>query len=176
MTAATEPVVDPGRGYYQLLGPVLSFHVVGLPIGQGRVSFLGKGRPAIHSNQHLLLPWRQTVAAAAHNAKVAAARISSRYVFPLAGPVALSAYFTMPKPKAAPKRRRTFPITRPDVSHLVRAIEDALQVKGGAGVYGDDSQIVDEHTTKAYPGEHLQALDVPGVVIYIYAVGDGVAP
>lgn len=173
MIAAT--IVDPAAGHYRLLGPVLSFHVIGLPIGQGQVSFLGKGRPAIHTNQHLLLPWRQTVAAQAHNAKVAAQGATTRFEFPLTGPVGLAAHFTMPKPKAAPKRKRTFPITRPDLSHLVRAIEDALQVKGGAGVYGDDSQIVDSHATKHYPGEHVQALDVPGVVIYVYAVGDGVA-
>lgn len=172
MTAATEPAVDPGSGHYRLLGPVLSFHVIGDPIGQGQVSFLGKGRPAIHTNQRLLLPWRQTVTAEAHNAKVAAARLSSRYEFPLAGPVGLAAHFTVAKPKAAPKRRRTFPSKRPDLSHLVRAVEDALDK---AGVYGDDSQIVDLHATKHYPGEHVQALDVPGVVIYVYAVGDGVA-
>jgi len=155
-------------GHYRLLGPMLLFHVIGDPIGQGNIRHLGKGRPAIHQNQHLLLPWRQTVTATAHNAKPeATARM--RREFPLTGPVGLHCHFTVAKPKSAPKRRRTFPVTRPDLSHYVRAIEDALQK---AGVYGDDAQIVDLSATKHYPGEHAQALDVPGVVIYVYAVSD----
>lgn len=171
MTALARKAVERslGDGHYHLLGPMLSFHVIGAPVGQGRISSLGTGRPSVHSNAAILLPWRQTVAAAAHNAKLAAVH---RDRFPLTGPVGLHAHFTVAKPKSAPKRRRTFPITRPDLSHYLRAAEDALQA---AGVYLDDAQIVDEHQTKHYPGEHAQALDVPGVVIYVYAVGDGVA-
>lgn len=170
MTAPAEPAVE--YGHYRLNGPVLSFHVIGDPIGQGRISFLGKGRPAIHSNQERLLPWRELVTATAHNAKLATRGMTALYEFPLTGPVGLHCHFTVAKPKSAPKRKRTFPITRPDLSHYLRAVEDALQK---AGVYVDDAQIVDEHQTKHYPGEHAQALDVPGVVIYVYAVSDEVA-
>lgn len=165
MTALPEAAV-PEYGHYRLLGPMLSFHVIGNPVQQGAVSFMGKGRGAIHQNQETLLPWRQTVAAFAHNAKLATVR---RDRFPLDGPVGLATHFTVAKPKSAPKRRRTFPTTRPDLSHYVRAIEDALQ---SAGVYRDDSQIVDLSATKHYPGEHAQSLDVPGVVIYVFAVSD----
>ena len=40
-----------------------------------------------------------------------------------------------------------------------------------AGVWHDDSQLVDEHIVKAFPGEHDQALHVPGVVIRVYTIG-----
>jgi Holliday junction resolvase RusA-like endonuclease len=46
---------------------------------------------------------------------------------------------------------------------------------GAAGVWKDDAQVVHLTTTKHYPGEHVQALDVPGVVIYVYSVGEEVA-
>lgn len=158
---------EDGIGHYRLYGPILTFRVRGLPIGQGRISFLGKGRPAIHSNQDRLLPWRELVQHAAE-AAIRDARESQPDWFPLAGPVGLYACFTMSKPKSAPKTKPTFPVTRPDASHLLRAVEDAIT---NAGVWHDDSQLVDEHVVKAYPGEHVQALEVPGVVIRVYTVG-----
>src|SRR5688500_18451761 len=100
---------------YRLNGPMLSFTVLGTPIGQGRVSFLGKGRGAKHSNAATLKPWRESIAGAAHNAVVAVRRAGLHRDFPLTGPVGLHLHFTMPKPKSAPKTRRTFPATRPDL-------------------------------------------------------------
>lgn len=155
------------RQPYTLFGPVVSFKVFGDPIGQGNIRHLGKGRPAIHQNQDLLLPWRDLITVTAHNAKLAA---GTSDLFPLIGPVGLAVHFTMAKPKAAPKRRRTFPITRPDGSHLLRAAEDAITA---SGIWKDDSQIVDTRLTKHYPGEHVQALDVPGVLIRVYQIDDG---
>lgn len=159
---------------YHLYGPVLRFEVLGVPVGQGRVSFLGKGRGAVHSNADTLKPWREKVAAAAHNTVVADRRAGLRYELPLAGPVGLVMHFTLPKPKSAPKRRRTFPATRPDVSHLIRAVEDAISLPSqtvATRLLSDDGQIVYELATKAYPGEELHALDEPGVLIYLYTIG-----
>lgn len=165
---------DPG--WYCRYGPVVSFEVYGIPVPQGAVRHLGKGRPALHQNQDELLPWRQLLAAAAHNAMLEARRIGRPYTFPLAGPVALSAYFTVPKPKSAPKGRRTWPATRPDLSHYVRAVEDAISSKrpelAMGRVLADDALIVDGDQVKAYPGEHAQALDRPGAVIRVYVIGE----
>jgi len=84
---------------------------------------------------------------------------------PIAGPVFISMVFTLKKPKGASKKRRTWPCTRPDVSKLARATEDALKT---AGVYFDDGQIVDyDRLGKVYPLEDPMALDVPGVKIVV---------
>jgi Holliday junction resolvase RusA-like endonuclease len=57
---------------------------------------------------------------------------------PLSGPVAVTMTFYLPRPKSAPKRV-LYPIARPDLLKLGRAVEDAL--KGLA--WNDDSQNVD---------------------------------
>lgn len=53
--------------------------------------------------------------------------------------------FVMPRPASAPKSRTPRATKRPDLSKLVRSTEDALT---SAGVYRDDSLIVDMHPTK----------------------------
>ena len=144
-------------------GPAVLHAVVhGLPIAQGNISHLGKGRPAIYGNQKLLKPWRQRLHWELRHC------VNGIADFPLAGPVAVDITFTMPKPKAAPKKRRTYPITRPDRGKLARAVEDALTE---AGVIRDDSQIVDGATRKVFPGEHPLALGSPGAVVYVYMIG-----
>lgn len=173
MKASAIPMTDLGPQYC-LYGPVLRFEVLGVPVGQGRVSFLGKGRGAKHSNAATLKPWREKVAGAAHNAVLADRRAGLRHDFPLSGPVGLHMHFTMPKPKSAPKTRRTFPDTRPDISHLIRAVEDAISLPAenvATRLLNDDGQIVYELATKAYPGEELHALPEPGVLIYLYTIG-----
>jgi Holliday junction resolvase RusA-like endonuclease len=154
-------------GWYRQTGPVLCFHVLGTPAPQGAIRHLGAGRPAIHQNAKTLKPWRAQIQDAAEQA--IAEQVPWNYVFPVAGPVGLYVCFTMPKPKSAPKRRTTWPTTRPDLSHLLRAAEDALVA---AGAFKDDSQIVTTQTDKAYPGEHIQALHIPGALIRVYTIAD----
>lgn len=143
--------------------PALTFSALGEPVGQGNIRHFGKGRPSVHQNQERLLPWREHVQ---HCAEKALAGLDD---FPLLGPVQLSVYFTVRKPVAAPKRRRTYPVKRPDLSHLVRAVEDALQA---GGVFKDDSQVIDLRAVKAYPDEHTRALRVPGVLICVDRLED----
>lgn len=152
-------------GHYRTNGPWLTLEVLGEPIGQGNIRHLGAGRPAVHQNAKTLKPWRGRVQDAAEE-QIAATIHKGR--FPITTePVAIDATFTVRKPVAAPKRRQTWPVTRPDVDHLFRAIGDALTA---AGVWRDDSQIVELTARKVYPGEHPQALHVPGVVIAVYTV------
>jgi crossover junction endodeoxyribonuclease RusA len=75
--------------------------------------------------------------------------------------------FTLPKPKSAPKTRRTLPDRKPDIDKLVRSTCDALTT---AGVYEDDARIVSLTASKVFPGEGIDALDVPGCVIHLRAV------
>jgi hypothetical protein len=77
--------------------------------------------------------------------------------------------FTMKKPTAAPKRRRTYPATKGnDSSKLVRSTEDAL-VKVRA--IDDDGLIIDYlRIAKVFPGEDEDALAMPGAVIRFWAV------
>jgi len=60
---------------------------------------------------------------------------------PVDGPLVLDVVFYLPRPKTAPKTRRTYPAVRPDVSKYLRAIEDPMS---GVLIH-DDGQIVDVH-------------------------------
>jgi crossover junction endodeoxyribonuclease RusA len=82
----------------------------------------------------------------------------------MVGPVSVEMIFTLPKPKSAPKLRKTMPDRKPDLSKLVRSTEDALT---DAGAWEDDARVVECRSAKRYPGEGPDALDVPGCVIRI---------
>lgn len=140
----------------------LAVTVHGTPAGQGRVSFLGKGRPAIHSNQKKLLPWREAIIAAVREE----AHRGDGAMIVGDVPIETDITITVAKPKSAPKRRRTWPITRSstDLDHHVRAVHDALS---RAGAFGDDSQVVETKARKVYPGEHPLALGEPGALIRV---------
>jgi crossover junction endodeoxyribonuclease RusA len=83
---------------------------------------------------------------------------------PMEGPFVLTATFTVPRPKSAP-RSRWAPDRRPDLSHLVRALEDATVL---AAAVVDDSQYVEEHTAKVYG-------PLPGVTFTITPAERGAA-
>lgn len=154
--------------------PFLTIAVHGTPAGQGRVSFFGPGR-AVHSNHKKLMPWREAIVAAARDAILLAypadaARIEDGKFVPLIlGPVIAEITITVPKPKSAPKRLTSWPITRTsqDIDHHARAVLDSLSV---ARVWRDDSQVVELTIRKVYPGEGIDALDEPGAVIRLWPV------
>lgn len=132
---------------------VVRFRVVGLPAPQGsKNSFRTKtGKTVVvESSKKTLAPWRDDVRRAARaNAPPA----------PLEGPIDLRLTFVMPVPKSAPKRRRLWHTKKPDLTKLVRAVEDACR----GVIYRDDSQVVAQQTRKSY-GYGGQ----PGVVVVIY--------
>jgi crossover junction endodeoxyribonuclease RusA len=134
--------------------------VYGLPGPQGSKRLVGRdgrGRGILVESSARVKPWREAV-------KHAAIETSQR----VAGPVAVEMTFTLPKPKSAPKRRKTWPSSRPDLSKLVRSTEDALS---DAGAWDDDARIVHCVACKVYPGEGPDALDRPGAVIRIQEAG-----
>lgn len=167
MTAAAPA---PGRPPYERSAPVLSFTVFGLPIPQGSKSFKGMtrdGRAILAESSKYLKPWRTLVANEIRDA-IAAATVRPADGFPLLGPVAIDLMFTMRKPKGAPKGRVTWPIVKPDKDKLERAILDAGT---NAGLWVDDSQVIDGRTSKAYPLEAPGALRQPGVTAVVYLIG-----
>ncbi len=142
---------------------MIEITVIGSPAPQGSKRFVGTskaGRGILIESSGAVKPWRQDVVAAARAAMAGRGAI--------AGPVRVSMVFTLKKPKSAPKTRRTWPSTKPDLSKLARSTEDALTT---AGVYEDDSRIVGyDRLEKVFPGEDAEALDVPGVRITIRQV------
>jgi Holliday junction resolvase RusA-like endonuclease len=98
--------------------------------------------------------WKRTVAAQAieHKPPVPVADV----------PLSMELTFFLPRPTSLPKRMRHH-IRRPDVSNMLKAVEDALR----GIVYKDDSQLVDVIVRKRYdpaPGVDIRVervLDVP---------------
>jgi Holliday junction resolvase RusA-like endonuclease len=131
--------------------------VYGNPASQGsKKGFVVKGRAILVEASARTRPWRQDVKGAALEIRNGAA--------PLDGPIAARMVFTMPKPASAPKRRRTFPMRKPDIDKLCRLVFDSLV---DAGVMTDDARVVRLEAWKVFPNEHMDALESPGVRITI---------
>lgn len=133
--------------------PTLHVVVPGIPVPQGSIRSLGRGKPSVHSNASSLLPWRAAVVAT-----VRAAMDAGGGEWPLAGPVKLSLSFTLPRPRSAP-RSRLWPDRKPDLDKLVRAVGDSLTQ---AGAIADDAQVVLLAAGKNY--------GVPQVVIDLWPI------
>lgn len=147
--------------------------VYGAPAPQGSKKFVGiaksTGRGILVESSKKVKPWRQDVKAAA--LEFIAERWSAGTFVPLDGPLRVRMVFTLPKPASAPKRRRLFPMRKPDVSKLARSTEDALV---DAGLIADDARIVEyERLAKVFPGEDHESLNSPGCLIEIRMCGDG---
>ena len=144
------------------LQEVCRFDVVGMPGPQGSKRFVGltkEGRGKMIESSKKVKPWRRCVEAAALEA-MRGSRWRLDY------PVWLSMVFTLPKPARAPKRARTWPMRKPDLSKLARSTEDALT---DAGLLFDDARIVEYvRLAKAFPGEDPDALPAPGCRIVVY--------
>ncbi|MFD6149423.1 RusA family crossover junction endodeoxyribonuclease [Streptomyces sp. NPDC060243] len=172
---APEPI--PGTTWHE----VARFTALGTPAGQGQISFLGKGRPAIHTNAKSLKPWRTAIIRAAREATGAHGYTDwngtchtchtpkKEHGLYADIPTRVDLTVTVPKPKTAPKRRRTWPITRysTDIDHHARACLDSLSE---SGVIKDDSQVIDLRARKVYPDEHPLALNQPGAHITLYTL------
>lgn len=127
--------------------------VLGRPAPQGSKRYLGRG-VVVESAAKTLAPWRADIREAV------LATWGQRP--PLAGPLHVELDFVLPRPASAPKRSTPPAVRRPDLDKLVRAVLDAL---GSAGVWRDDSQVVELHATK-----RLAGLDEPtGCRIRIHA-------
>ena len=132
----------------------MTITVIGTPGPQGSKRHVGHG--VMIESSAKVKPWREAV--------VWAARESG---LKIAGAVWAEMIFTVRKPKGAPKKRRTYPSTKPDLSKLLRSTEDALT---DAGVWEDDARVIEyRRAAKVFPGEDPDALDVPGAVIRVWS-------
>jgi crossover junction endodeoxyribonuclease RusA len=127
----------------------LSFTVYGIPIPQGSLkAFMPRGRrfPVVTSDNLRTRPWKHMVGAAAREAL--------RDSPPLEGPVAIDIEFYLPRPTSAPKRV-VYPVKKPDLDKLVRAILDACT---DAGVWKDDAQVIGASAIKAFAEGNVPVL------------------
>jgi len=144
--------------------PDLTVVAYGAPAPQGSKAFKGlngAGRAILVEQVKSVKPWREDVRAAALLAIAGAPAWE-----PLDGPLIAEMVFTLRKPVSAPKRRRTWPQSAPDLSKLLRSTEDALT---SAGAWRDDARVVEyRRAAKVYPGEDRDALSAPGAVIRVW--------
>lgn len=129
----------------------------GTPATQGSKRHVGRGRMVESAKG--LKPWRKAVEDAARQAAAGAA--------PLDGPLVAEITVTVARPKSAPKTRVTWPQTRAsgDLDKLIRGVLDAVDK---AGAIADDSRVVELTARKVYPGEGVDALPRPGVVVHLW--------
>lgn len=125
---------------------VVEFFAPGIPKPQGsKRAFVVKGRPVLtESAGEPLKDWRTSVAYAASTAMAGANLIQT--------PVHVTLTFTLVKPRSRSKHR-PLPDSAPDLSKLVRAVEDAMT----GIVWRDDAQVVGIQAAKVYgeqPGLH----------------------
>jgi crossover junction endodeoxyribonuclease RusA len=152
--------------------PHFEMHVVGAPAPQGSKVPGGRtkeGRITMRESSKRVAPWRSDVTDVALDIVSPDKGVSLLEGYPLEGPLVGYMVFTMKKPTAAPKRRRTYAATKGnDSSKLVRSTEDAL-VKVRA--IDDDGLIIEYlRIAKVFPGEDVDALAMPGAVIRFWAV------
>ncbi|MFF4187199.1 RusA family crossover junction endodeoxyribonuclease [Streptomyces sp. NPDC001691] len=142
----------------------LTFTVIGTPVTQGSVEVPA---PGVVKYSRELREWRRQINAAARKA-------CGTDWEPANCPLVMSAVFTLPRPKSAPKTKAVHAATKPDIDKLIRAVQDALSPadKKAFRVYTEDSRIVgyDIGPHKTYPtplGTHDWALPEPGVTIAV---------
>ena len=131
------------------------FTAVGTPAPKGSKRHMGHG-VMIESSEHVK-PFMEAVKWAAIEAMGGPGKQM------IHGPVYCRLVFTLAKPK---KSKFTCPATGKDQDKLTRCVYDALTQ---AGVWEDDSRVVDGAESKVYPGQHPMALDVPGVWVHVEA-------
>lgn len=133
---------------------VLTFTAYGAPVGKGSTrAFVVNGRAIVTHDNAKTKPWQESVAWAA----LEAARACDWKK--VDGPVVLGMTFVLPRPKAA--KKRVHHTTRPDLDKLVRLVKDALT---RAGVYADDSQVVELVAMKRYEDVDV---GLPGVSVHV---------
>lgn len=147
----------------------MTITVYGTPGPQGSKRFVGlakSGRGIMIESSAKVKPWREAIAWAVREQMAGQVGNMAGWV----GPVSMEVTFTFARPKkyASPKKAHIPMSTRPDLSKLVRSTEDALT---SAGAWEDDARVVSTLSRKVYPGQHPDALHVPGAVIRIAAVG-----
>lgn len=128
----------------------LHFSVEGDPVGKGRARSVTR-RSKIRGSYiaHVTPEKTRTYEAKVKTAAIEA--MQGREI--MGGPLFMSLCIYMPVPTSWSKKKRdaaligeVMPITKPDASNVLKAVEDAMN----GVVYIDDSQITDLHVRKRY--------------------------
>lgn len=138
----------------------LRFTVHGIPAPKGSMkAFVVAGRAHLTNMLSSTKTWEQRVASVAEDHALGAT---------VKSPVAVRLAFYLPRPKSAPKRRRTWPIgRRNDADKLARCCLDALV----GPVLGDDGQVVRLEVVKDY-GDPPRVEIAVSEIEEVSAVGD----
>lgn len=117
----------------------LSITIPGKPAPQGsKKAYVIKGRPVLVESSDALKPWRAMVTLIARSAANQFRWATTEDA------VAVEITFNLLKPASS---KREHPTVKPDIDKLVRAILDGLTE---AGIWKDDSQVVDLIARKVY--------------------------
>jgi Holliday junction resolvase RusA-like endonuclease len=150
--------------------PAIVVVAYGKPITQGSKTRNRYGGVRA-DNAKTLKPWREAVKTAALEVMQLADRLT--------GPVEVRATFSFDRPTGHYRTGRNATLLRDnaplrpsnrssgDGDKLLRACFDALT---DAGVWVDDSQVVDFCGRKVWAGEHVDALHIPGVRLEVLPV------
>lgn len=132
------------------------FFVPGKPQGKGRPRAVARGKFVRMYTPEKTASYESTVALAASQAMKGRA--------PIEGPVAVIMAIALPVPASWSKKKQAqalggmlLPITKPDMDNVIKAVYDAIN----GVVWGDDTQVVDERTTKRYAA-------TPGVDVFVF--------
>lgn len=156
----------PDLSLADLGAPYLAFVVVGVPGPQGSKTVVPtkNGGHVVKESSAKVKPWRLRVATAALDA------VSQVPGFVrMDGPLVADMIFTYPRPASTPKSKRRLPVSSPDLSKVLRATEDALDVD--ANVIANDARIVTYRTlSKVLEGDPWasDALPHPGAVVRLW--------
>lgn len=129
--------------------------VVGRPAPQGSKTPTKYG--GFRESSKYLKPWRDAVVLAAKLAKA-----NEHDFLPFDGPVRLSITFFIERPKKSKWGR--YPAGTPDLSKLLRAVEDALTT---ANVWVDDALVVKCCVEKLWTGGDTATYPSPGCRIAV---------
>jgi len=124
----------------------VSFTVYGVaqPAGSKRAGMSKSGKMFVRDDAKRSRPWKTQVSQAAGEAVNGAGLLE--------GPLFLSVAFYAPRPKGHYGARGlrpsapAYPAVRPDVTKLLRGVEDACT----GIVWRDDAQVVEQHAVKRY--------------------------
>lgn len=142
---------------------MITITVYGQPAPQGSKKFMGikGGKGIMVESSKAVKPWREAVLNAALDRRL---EMDSG---PLRGPLSVEMIFTLRKPASAPKKRKSYPDKKPDLSKLVRSTEDALT---NSCIWEDDARVISCLARKVFPDEDPDALSALGAIIRIRQV------
>lgn len=182
-----------------IVPPVLSFVVYGIPAGQGskRAGVGRGGKVFMREQSDYVAPWRRAVREMSRKAIHDHTKRTGRPWEPISGGAMITATVTVPATGAATDRGDTYATGSPDLDKMERAIGDAIsptpvspsevkdvpesmkkaarerimETRRKTAVMYDDARIVVwDNVSKVYPKTRVDSLGYSGVVIQVWTM------